>query len=61
MLRCSGPAEYGAVLVLGGAEYVMLPRLPIDDPLPARASANPGASVSEAAATAAIKRVARLI
>src|ERR1700712_1211259 len=43
MLRCIGAAEYGAVLVVGGAENVMLPRLPIELPPPARASASPGA------------------
>jgi hypothetical protein len=53
MLRCIGDAEYGAVLVDGGAEYVMLPRLPNEPPLPARASANPGASARARAVTPA--------
>jgi hypothetical protein len=39
----------------------MLPRLPIDDPPPARANAKPGISTSEAAATVAIKLFARFI
>jgi hypothetical protein len=53
MLRCMG-AEYGAVLVDGGAEYVMLPRLPIEAPLPARASARAGESASARTVTAAM-------
>jgi hypothetical protein len=39
MLRCMGVAPFGAVLVEGGAENVIPPRLPIELPLPNRASA----------------------
>jgi hypothetical protein len=52
MLRCIGAAD-GAVLVDGGADQVMLPRLPDDVPPPIRASARPGASARLRAATAA--------
>jgi len=55
MLRCIGWAAVGAVRVVGGADHVMLPRLPIEPPPPARASANPGASARLSAATAASK------
>ena len=53
MLRCIGE-EYGAVAVDGGADQVMLPRLPNDPPLPSRASARPGVSARANAAKAAI-------
>src|SRR5262245_41880441 len=53
MLRCIGWAVEGAVRVVGGADQVMLPRLPIEFPPPARASASPGASARLSAATAA--------
>ena len=43
-LRCIGCAEYGAVLVAGGADQVRLPRLPQELPPPARASAIAGES-----------------
>ena len=46
MLRSMGAAAYGAVRVMGGAEYVMLPRLPNDPPPPARANAKLGANDS---------------
>src|SRR4051794_30639777 len=55
MLRCIGDAEDGAVLVDGGAEYVILPRLPNEPPLPARASASPGESARTRAAAPAIR------
>src|SRR6476619_3218406 len=62
MLRCIGAAEYGAVLVEGGADHVMLPRLPNEPPPPARASARPGASARAKAVTAATpKDVRRMI
>src|SRR6185437_11457528 len=53
MLRCTGAAELGAVLVDGGAEYVMLPRLPNELPPPARASTTAGESARAKAATPA--------
>ena len=37
MLRCIGAAPLGAVLVAGGAENVLLPRLPMLPPSPGRA------------------------
>jgi chemotaxis receptor (MCP) glutamine deamidase CheD len=37
MLRCIGAAVVGAVRVVGGADHVMLPRLPAELPPPARA------------------------
>jgi hypothetical protein len=58
MLRCIGAAE-GAVLVGAGAESVRLPRLPMELPLPERASANPGARASERAARAATAKLVR--
>jgi hypothetical protein len=61
MLRSIGAAEYGAVLVRGGAENVMLPRLPNELPLPARASASPGDRASAKAATPASKTRERTI
>ena len=53
MLRCIGWAAVGAVRVVGGADQVMLPRLPDELPPPARASAKPGASARLSAATVA--------
>jgi hypothetical protein len=53
MLRCIGWAVDGAVRVVGGADQVMLPRLPMEPPLPARASASPGTRARLRAATAA--------
>jgi hypothetical protein len=61
MLRSIGAAELGAVLVRGGAENVMLPRLPNELPPPARASASPGESASARAATPASKTRLRTI
>src|SRR4029077_18009061 len=46
MLRWNGVPELGAVRVEGGADQVMLPRLPNEEPPPARASANVGARIS---------------
>ena len=60
-LRCIGWAPYGAVLVEGGADHVMPPRLPKDLPPPARASANPGASARPKATMAANMSEARRI
>ena len=54
MLRCIAWPEPGTVAVEGGAEYVMLPRLPNELPPPKRASASPGESASARAAMAAI-------
>src|SRR5690242_13459595 len=61
MLRCIGCAEYGAVRVAGGAEYVMPPRLPNEPPSPARASARPGDKASAKAAEPAIRAEVRRI
>jgi hypothetical protein len=60
MLRCIGIAE-GAVRVLGGAEKVMLPRLPNELPSPARASATAGNSARDRDATLASRRLDRRI
>jgi hypothetical protein len=49
MLRCIGAPELGAVRVEGGADQVMLPRLPNEEPPPARASANAGARIRASA------------
>ena len=64
MLRCSGAAPDGAVLVGAGIENVWLPRLPIEAPAPellapARAKASPGASARETAAKPAIRNEVR--
>jgi hypothetical protein len=58
MVRCIGTAD-GAVLVGAGAESVRLPRLPMELPLPERASASPGASAREKAARAAMAKLVR--
>jgi hypothetical protein len=55
-VRSIGAAMLGAVRVVGGAENVMLPRLPMELPLPMRASAMAGASRSTTAAAIASKR-----
>jgi len=47
------------VLVEGGADHVMPPRLPKDLPKPARASASPGPSARHSAAMAANRSEAR--
>src|SRR6185437_4749152 len=61
MLRWNGWDE-GAVLVEGGADQVRPPRLPIEPPPPARASARPGARASARAAKAArTKEVRRMV
>jgi len=52
---CIGCAVPGAVFVEGGAEYVLLPRLPEEVLPPTRASARPGARASVSAAVAARK------
>jgi hypothetical protein len=59
MVRSIGDARLGAVRVIGGAENVMLPRLPIELPPPRRASAMAGASSRAATATTARKREPR--
>src|SRR5438309_1365466 len=59
VLRCIGCAMPGAVRVEGGAEKVMLPRLPIELLPPARANARPGASARDTAATPARRRLVR--
>jgi hypothetical protein len=56
---CIGETKPGAVFVDGGAEKVMLPRLPMDPPLPSRASATAGASARKTTATAARRREPR--
>jgi len=61
MLRCMGGAEKGAVLVAGGAENVMLPRLPIELPPPARASTTAGVNARVKARAAANKDLVRRI
>src|SRR5689334_11214451 len=61
MLRCIGSAPVGAVRVVGGAEYVRLPRRPDELPPPARASARPGARTSAKAAEPAIRAEVRRI
>jgi len=53
ILRCIGEAMPGAVFVDGGAEKVMLPRLPMELPPPSLASTMEGASNKAATATAA--------
>jgi hypothetical protein len=60
-LRCIGAAVPGAVRVLGGAEYVKPPRLPMDDPPPARAKASPGASARTTARTRVSERDGRMV
>jgi hypothetical protein len=60
MLRCIGCAE-GAVRVLGGAEKVILPRLPNELPLPALASATAGNRASDSAARLDSRRLERRI
>ncbi len=52
MLRSIGDPIEGAVFVTGGAEYVRDPRLPIEPPDPARASANDGANARPATSNA---------
>src|SRR5262249_15384894 len=52
-VRCIGAAEFGAVCVTGGAEKVRVPRLPPENPPPARACASAAIS-KHAAAIAAI-------
>src|ERR1700739_2668026 len=59
MLRCMAEPPYGAVLVGGGADQVMLPRLPKDPPPPARASASPGARARASAVMTAISQEER--
>jgi hypothetical protein len=59
MVRCIGDAKPGAVFVDGGAENVMLPRLPMELPPPSLASAMAGASNRAVAATAANRREPR--
>ncbi len=54
-----GDAPLGAVLVEGGGENVMLPRLPMELPPPSRASAAIGASARQIAAVAARRREPR--
>jgi hypothetical protein len=49
------------VLVEGGADHVMPPRLPKDRPKPARASASPGVSARPNTAMAAKMNKARRI
>src|SRR5262245_44047233 len=51
-VRCIGAAALGAVWVAGGAEKVRVPRLPPEDPPPARACAS--AAMSKHATIAAI-------
>ncbi|GGC32365.1 hypothetical protein GCM10011504_08190 [Siccirubricoccus deserti] len=59
IVRSIGRAVPGAVLVLGGALKVRLPRLPAPPPPPGRASAKAGASARAAAAMAAIRKPGR--
>jgi hypothetical protein len=58
-VRCIGCAVVGAVCVDGGAEAVLDPRLPEEEPPPARASATPGARAIARAAVAARKKPVR--
>ena len=60
MLRSIGAAIDGDVLVLGGAEYVRAPRLPIDAPPPAFATAKAGASARLATTKPVKMRDARM-
>src|SRR5215472_1822553 len=59
MLRWNGAPEFGAVRVDGGADQVMLPRLPNDEPPPARASASTGARISASAVKPASRKEVR--
>src|SRR5277367_337511 len=59
MLRSNGAPELGAVRVEGGADQVMLPRLPNDEPPPARASACEGARISASTAKPASRKEVR--
>src|SRR6185312_3371080 len=61
IVRCIGCAVVGAVRVAGGAEYVMLPRLPIEEPPPARAMASPGARARDSATTEATAKPVRFM
>jgi hypothetical protein len=58
-VRSIGAAVMGAVRVVGGAEFVMLPRLPMELPPPKRASDTAGASNMLATAMAANRREPR--
>ena len=61
-LRCMGAAVFGAVRVAGGAEKVLMPRLPPENPPPARALASAATSTSAAAiAASAIRKRCRNI
>jgi hypothetical protein len=59
IVRSIGRAALGAVLVVGGAESVRLPRLPEDVLPPGRASANTGLNARAATAATARKRAIR--
>ena len=59
MLRWNGAPELGAVRVEGGADQVMLPRLPNDEPPPARASASAGVRINATAAKPASRTEVR--
>ena len=59
--RCIGCAVMGAVPVVGGAEKVWLPRLPMELLDPARASARPGAKAIAKAGRTAITNFVRFM
>src|SRR5262245_39455990 len=59
--RCIGVAAFGAVGVAGGAEKVRVPRLPPEDPPPARACASAAMSKHAIIAAIAIEKRLRIM